>query len=33
VFRHLADWFEEFRVYHRSDGKVVKPSVARLPLL
>lgn len=24
VFRHLADWFEEFRLYHRKDGKVVK---------
>jgi phage terminase large subunit-like protein len=24
VFRHLNDWFEEFRMYHRDDGKVVK---------
>jgi hypothetical protein len=24
VFRHLSDWFEEFRLYHRKDGKVVK---------
>lgn len=24
VFRHLSDWFEEFRVYHRKDGKIVK---------
>ena len=24
VFRHLHDWFEEFRLYHRRDGKVVK---------
>ena len=24
VFRHLNDWFEEFRIYHRKDGKVVK---------
>lgn len=24
VFRHLAEWFEEFRLYHRKDGKVVK---------
>ena len=24
VFRHLTDWFEEFRLYHRRDGKVVK---------
>ncbi len=24
VFRHLADWFQEFRMYHRKDGKVVK---------
>jgi Terminase RNaseH-like domain len=23
VFRHLNDWFEEFRLYHRKDGKVV----------
>jgi phage terminase large subunit-like protein len=24
VFKHLADWFEEFRLYHRKDGKIVK---------
>lgn len=24
VFGHLSDWFEEFRMYHREDGKVVK---------
>jgi hypothetical protein len=24
VFSHLADWFDEFRLYHRKDGKVVK---------
>jgi len=24
VFAHLADWFSEFRLYHRKDGKVVK---------
>ena len=24
VFAHLQDWFEEFRLYHREDGKVVK---------
>ena len=24
VFAHLADWFEEFRLYHRDDGKVVE---------
>ncbi len=24
VFRHLEDWFEEFRLYHREDGKIVK---------
>jgi hypothetical protein len=26
VFRHLNDWFEEFRfrLYHRKDGKVIK---------
>lgn len=24
VFKDLHDWFEEFRMYHRKDGKVVK---------
>lgn len=24
VWRHLADWFEEFRLYHRQGGVVVK---------
>lgn len=24
VFKHLNDWFEEFRMYHRKDGKIVK---------
>ena len=24
VFDHLNDWFEEFRLYHRRDGKVFK---------
>jgi phage terminase large subunit-like protein len=24
VFGHLAEWFEEFRMYHRKDGKIVK---------
>jgi hypothetical protein len=24
VFKHLNDWWEEFRLYHRKDGKVVK---------
>lgn len=24
VFRHLNDWFQEFRLYHRKDGLVVK---------
>ena len=24
VFKHLNDWFEEFRLYHRKDGKIVK---------
>ena len=24
VFRHLEDWFQEFRVYHRKEGRVVK---------
>ena len=23
VFDHLAEWFEEKRIYHRVDGKVV----------
>jgi phage terminase large subunit-like protein len=24
VFRHLQGWFEEFNLYHRKDGKIVK---------
>lgn len=24
VFRHLADWWDEFRMYHRKDGLIVK---------
>jgi phage terminase large subunit-like protein len=24
IYRHLIEWFEEFRLYHRTDGKVVK---------
>lgn len=24
VFSHLADWFEEFNLYHRKDGLIVK---------
>lgn len=24
VFGHLQEWFEEFRLYHRKDGKIVK---------
>lgn len=24
VARHLRDWFDEFRMYHREDGKIVK---------
>lgn len=24
VFEHLGDWFEEFRLYHRKKGKIVK---------
>lgn len=24
VFKHLNDWWEEYRLYHRRDGKVVK---------
>ncbi len=26
VFKHLNDWFEEFRLYHRKDGRVHKES-------
>jgi phage terminase large subunit-like protein len=24
VFRHLKEWFDEFRLYHRKDGRIVK---------
>lgn len=24
VFKHLNDWWQEFRLYHREDGKIVK---------
>ncbi len=24
VFDHLTEWFEEFRLYHRKDGKIFK---------
>ena len=24
VFGHLNDWFEEMRLYHRMDGKIIK---------
>jgi hypothetical protein len=24
VFAHLEEWFEEFRLYHRKDGLIVK---------
>ena len=24
VFRHLGEWFGEFRLYHRKDGRIVK---------
>lgn len=24
VFKHLTEWFDEFRLYHRKDGRVVK---------
>jgi hypothetical protein len=24
VAKHLKDWFDEFRLYHRKDGKIVK---------
>ena len=24
VFTHCAEWFEEYRDYHRDDGKIVK---------
>ena len=26
VFHHLEDWFGEFNIYHRKDGRVVKES-------
>jgi hypothetical protein len=29
VFKHLNDWFDEFRLYHRKDGKVHKPGFPR----
>lgn len=24
VFSHLQDWFQEFRIYHRQDGKIIR---------
>ena len=24
VFAHLSQWFDEFRLYHRKDGKIIK---------
>ena len=24
VFKHLIDWFDEYRLYHRKDGRVHK---------
>jgi len=24
IFKHLTDWWEEFRLYHRKDGEVIK---------
>jgi hypothetical protein len=24
IAAHLADWFEEFRLYHRDNGKIIK---------
>lgn len=24
MFSHLTDWFDEFRLYHRKDGLIVK---------
>src|SRR5262249_44551435 len=24
VFKHLTDWFDEYRLYHRKDGRVYK---------
>jgi hypothetical protein len=24
VFSHLSEWFEEFRTYHRKEGRIVK---------
>jgi Terminase RNaseH-like domain len=29
-YRHLNDWFEEFRLYDRKDGKAVKEHDDRL---
>jgi hypothetical protein len=26
IFKHLNDWWEEFRLFHRKDGKIVKES-------
>jgi hypothetical protein len=30
VFKHLEDWFAEFRLYHRKDGQIVKLNDDRL---
>jgi hypothetical protein len=30
VFEHLEDWFAEFRLYHRKDGRIVKLDDDRL---
>ena len=31
VFKHLNDWFEEFRLYHRKDGLVHKKATTLWP--
>ena len=31
VFKHLNDWWEEFSLYHRKDGKVVKEATTSWP--
>jgi hypothetical protein len=30
VFEHLEDWFNEFRLYHRKEGLIVKLNDDRL---
>jgi hypothetical protein len=31
VFSSVFDWFEEFRLFHRKNGKVVKEGTASCP--